>query len=240
MRQLIAAGLDLLFPPSCPSCKQVMERSPQQLCATCYAKLQRIKNPYCSRCGKRLQGGEENHLCGDCLQSHWLFEKARSFFLYEKTIAHLIHDLKYSGDLSVLSALSWLSLQSELLYDLDEADYILPVPLHTSRLRKRGFNQSLLLAKGIFAKKKERIKFDLLSRIVDTIPQTGLTGKQRRKNLKNAFMVTKPDKIAGKNILLVDDVFTTGSTVQECTKALKQAGCNRVEVVTLCRTDQGQ
>ena len=131
-----------------------------------------------------------------------------------------------------------LSRQSDVLNDFDTPDFIHPVPLHVKRLRQRGFNQALVLARSLFPREKEKIRFNILARKMDTPSQAGLSGKERRKNLKNAFVVKKASEITGKNVLLVDDVFTTGSTANECAKALKAAGCRKVEVLTMCRVEK--
>jgi len=238
LREIINASLDLLFPPSCPSCKTVTENTDKLLCGDCFSQLKFIKMPYCSCCGRAFSSGSDNHLCGDCLKSSWNFDKARSIFAYEEIIAGLIHRLKYSGNMTGLETFQHLSGQSLVSDDLSIPDFILPVPLHIKRLRVRGFNQALLLAKELFPKEKEKIKYDILLRQIDTPTQTGLSGKQRRKNLKKVFVVKRPSEIAGRNILIFDDVFTTGSTVNECAKVLKTAGCRRVEVLTICRADK--
>lgn len=238
MRQVVSASLDLLFPPSCPYCKKMIGTSGKLLCGECFSRLIFIKTPYCLCCGRVFQGSGENHLCGDCLKSPWAFDKARSLFAYEEVIAGLIHNLKYSGKMNGLETLRWLSGQSTVLHDLDTPDFILPVPLHLKRLRERGFNQALLLARNLFPREKEKISYDILVRKANTSSQTGLGGKERRRNLRNAFVVEKASKIVGKKVLILDDVFTTGTTADECAKALKTAGCRKVEVLTICRADK--
>ncbi len=238
MKKIFSACMDLLFPPSCPCCREMIGNSAQFLCGECFKQLKFIKAPYCSCCGRVFPGSGENHLCGVCLKSSWEFDKARSLFSYEEIIAGLIHNLKYSGKTTGLETFRWLSGQSDVLHDFETPDFILPVPLHLKRLRKRGFNQALVLARSLFPGEKKKIRYNILVRETDTPPQTGLSGKKRRKNLKNAFVVEKASEITGKNILLLDDVFTTGSTANECAKALKTAGCKKVEVLTICRADK--
>ncbi len=238
LKNVATASMDLLFPPSCPYCKEITGDINRLLCMECFSQLKFIKTPYCSCCGRVFYSGSDNHLCGDCLKSSWNFDKARSIFSYEDIIANLIHGLKYSGDMTGLNTFQHLNMQSPISDDLSSPDFIVPVPLHIKRLRMRGFNQALLLAKKLFPKEKEKIKYDILLRKTDTSTQTGLSGKQRRKNLKNTFSVKSSSEIIGKNILILDDVFTTGSTVNECAKALKKAGCKRVEVLTICRADK--
>ncbi len=162
----------------------------------------------------------------------------RSLFAYEEIIAGLIHNLKYAGDMNGLDTIEWICAQSALLQDFDSPDIILPVPLHKKRLQQRGFNQSLILAQKLFPNDKKKIRVDLLARKANTQNQTGLSGTERRKNLKNAFSVRNPYKIAGQKAVLIDDVFTTGSTANECAKALKATGAKRVDVLTVCRADK--
>jgi len=234
LRGITKAGLCLLFPSACPCCNAVTGDDLQPLCEACFAQLKFIKSPYCSCCGRTFSSGGENHLCGVCLTSSWAFDRARFLFFYEKIIAKLIHDLKYSGKTQGISTFKWLSEQSNVLGDLDVPDFILPVPLHIKRLRKRGFNQALVLAKLLFPNEKRKIRHNILLRRTDTRAQAGLSGVERRENLKNAFVIDRVSELIGKKVLILDDVFTTGSTVNECAKVLKAAGCTKVEVLTIC------
>ena len=120
-----------------------------------------------------------------------------------------------------------------------EPDLILPVPLHLNRLRERGFNQALVIARGCFPQWNSKIETGLLLRLRSTSPQSLLAGKERRGNLKKVFSLADVSKVAGKRVLLVDDVFTTGSTVNECSKVLHSAGVARIEVFTLARSLSG-
>lgn len=149
-------------------------------------------------------------------------------------MSSLLHRLKYQGDTSVLSALREIIGRRDS-FCLQEQDRIIPVPLHVSRLRQRGFNQSLVLAKLFFPNQKDLIQVDTLTRIRHTIPQTGLDGIARRKNLHQAFIVRFPERVRGRKIVLVDDVFTTGTTVAECSRMLLRAGADEVRVLTLAR-----
>jgi len=238
LQNVSKASLDLLFPPSCSYCKEATVGSDKYLCQKCFSQLKFIKTPYCTCCGRVFSSCDKNHLCGDCLKPSWAFDKARSLFSYEEVIAGLIHNLKYSEVMTGFNTFRWLSKQSALLDDLTIPDVILPVPLHIKRLRQRGFNQALLLAKSLFSDDKKKIRHDLLARQVDTPSQTGLSGIERRKNLRNAFVIKNPSSLNGKNVLIFDDVFTTGSTIHECTKALKLVGVDRVEALTICRADK--
>jgi ComF family protein len=177
-----------------------------------------------------------DHLCGNCLESKPYFSLARAVASYETLILDAIHQFKYGRNISTGAALA--SFMAEFSFpDLDFTDYslILPVPLHIRRLRERSFNQALILAKSIGKKYLIPVNFSLLKRRKFTLTQTGLDKKEREKNIRGAFTVTDNAKIEGKNIILVDDVYTTGATINQCAKTLIKAGAGKVAVLTLAR-----
>jgi ComF family protein len=197
-----------------------------------------LPHPRCSGCGKPFDGcASENHYCSTCLKNNWNFSRASAFFLYVEPITRLIHSLKYKGETSSLPTLSNLARKHFHLPQCNGTEIIIPVPLHAKRLRERGFNQSLLLARSLFPNEKKIINTSILQRHRWTEPQTVYDGKARRKNLRNAFSVRTPGPIKGKKILLIDDVFTTGTTVNECAGVLLKAGAAEVIVFTLARVD---
>jgi ComF family protein len=148
----------------------------------------------------------------------------------------LILTLKFHGHLSGVATFRALLDLSDLRDDFCLPDIILPVPLHNSRLRERGFNQAHMIATGCFAQWKKKLAHDVLIRHRSTIPQSLLSGKERRQNLHNVFSLIDPSRVSGAKVLLVDDVYTTGSTVNACSKVLRQAGAERIEVFTLARS----
>lgn len=177
-----------------------------------------------------------DHLCGNCLGDKPSFSIARSVAGYETLILDAVHQFKYRRDISTGYALA--SFMAEFHFpDFDFADYsvIIPVPLHIGRLRERGFNQSLILAKAIGKKYGIPVNFSLLKRSKYTLTQTGLDKSQREKNILGAFTVTDDAEAEGKNIILIDDVFTTGATIDQCVKTLVRAGARKVSVLTLAR-----
>ncbi len=135
-----------------------------------------------------------------------------------------------------LATMAALAAKSPVVSDFSTPDLIFPVPLHKSRLQRRGFNQALMLARSCFPGWRKRIVVDGLLRVRATVPQTSLDGAGRRKNLKGAFTLKDPAMVGGKTVLLVDDVFTTGSTVRECSRVLRIGGAERIEVFTLARS----
>ncbi|MCP3676228.1 MAG: ComF family protein, partial [Deltaproteobacteria bacterium] len=173
-----------------------------------------------------------DHLCGDCMKHKRRFSLARSAGTYEGTLLDAIHLLKYRGKTALAHPLA--SLLTDTI-DGQEYDIITPVPLHRKRLQERGFNQSLLLARGVAKRYRIPIDYPNLRRVRATAPQINLSGNERKANVRGAFEVRKGAPFSKKRVLLIDDVYTTGATVSECSKALKKAGANEVGVLTLAR-----
>lgn len=173
-------------------------------------------------------------LCGRCLIKRPPFSLARAGYEYQGSVAALIHRLKYIGDRSALGGIRQLLSSMDLTF-CKGADYLVPVPLHPVKLRRRGFNQAILLAELIQIEKKPTLARDLVKRVKNTAPQMGLSQMRRKKMIRNAFAVDEKFSIDGAEIVLVDDVYTTGATVKECSKALLKAGARQIFVVTLAR-----
>ncbi len=236
MPSLVEAAQDLLFPPLCLGCQQPLAVSrPPLLCAACSGLLDLIRSPLCPCCGVPFTAGAD-HLCGDCLAGHFAFDLSRSLLLYRPPASDLIRSLKFGGDLSCLATWHALIAREGLLEAFAEPDIVVPVPLHAQRLRQRGFNQAVVIANGCLPGWRKKIAVDVLVRHCPTQPQSELSGKERRANLKNVFALVDPDRVAGATVLLVDDVYTTGSTVNECSTTLRRAGAKRIEVLTLARS----
>jgi ComF family protein len=226
--------LDLFFPPVCASCLKPVP-GPVFLCDVCAMDIRYLSSPLCLRCGNSFASGDSgDHLCGSCLGKPPPFSLARGIVLYAPPVSHLLHRLKYGADRTVLPALSQIAVQFDLTAFVS-CDLIIPVPLHPKRLRARGLNQSLVLAHIFFPMKAKNISPEILVRIRDTVPQTSLNGKERRCNLRAAFAVGQEEDVIGKGICLVDDVFTTGTTVEECAATLLRAGAKEVKVLTMAR-----
>lgn len=239
-RQFFQALQELCFPRFCLLCGVRLPEAPAiLLCPPCFATLRLVREPLCPCCGRSFPaaaGG--NHLCADCLPPNpWHFSRARALLIYNDGAAGLIHPFKYGRKTVALSTFAALKEMLLPAAAPTVADLILPVPLHAKRLRERGFNQALLLAKSFFPKERGRIRVDLLQRRRWTVPQTTLSGATRRQNLTGAFVVAEPTLVLGKKILLVDDVFTTGSTVDSCAHTLLLAGAAEVQVLTLARVE---
>ncbi len=204
-----------------------------RLCSECLQSIMPTGLPICTVCGQPLSGPQDSsHTCGQCIKDPPPFETARSLFYYQEPVKTLIHRVKYSDDGYALKALSSLA-GKYMPPELIEPDLIIPIPLHLKRLRKRGFNQSLRLARGIFPHIPVATNF--LIKILDTRPQTGLSREERLKNVENAFAVATPVPGGVKRVLLLDDVYTTGATVKACAKVLRKAGVKEIHVFTVAR-----
>ncbi|OGE21686.1 MAG: hypothetical protein A2V51_05620 [Candidatus Dadabacteria bacterium RBG_19FT_COMBO_40_33] len=175
------------------------------------------------------------HLCGRCVQDEYYFERARSIAFYDGILKEILHKFKYQRKLNLGGVLSNIIIDN-FPNDLGMQDLVIPVPLYIDKLRKREYNQSLVLAEKVA--KYLRVSFDpyVLRRIRDTKPQFEIKSDiEKRRNVKGAFILREIENIKGKSILLVDDVFTSGSTINECTRVLLEADASRVQVVTLMR-----
>ena len=208
------------------------------LCKRCQADITVLTGPRCKCCGRPfISSSGIDHLCGTCLQRRPAFHAARSIFLFEKTVRILIHRFKYNGDLYALKAL--VRLSEECLGEEtggsgeDLPGCILPVPVYKSRLRKRGFNQSLVLASEIF--KEVPVLPDVLIKTRPTPSQTGLSLKERQENVRGSF-ACRPITGQARDVIIFDDVFTTGATAAAAAGAAKKAGAENIAVLTLART----
>lgn len=238
IKDMISGLVDLLFPPRCIICGNPPgENRNNPYCSECLSKINFIKPPLCPSCGlPYTKTGGKNHTCGDCISKNPFFSIARSMGKYESILLETIHLFKYRG--SILTGELMGTLMAEKKYDsLDIKDFslIMPVPLHKKKLKERGFNQSLVLARQLSERFSIPLDFTTLRRKIDTKPQVNLGKAERATNVKGAFEVKDRETIRGKRILLVDDVYTTGSTVNECSRALMQNKVADVAVLTLAR-----
>ena len=237
--------LDILFPPRCPICQNFLWNDPlwsenrgRCFCQECFSGFQEIRPPLCPSCGRpfALETGED-HFCEACLRKRPLYEAAAAPYRYEATLMDAIHQFKYvpKGHLGdILGPL--LAEFAARRFDGNDDFLIVPVPLHPKRLRERGFNQSLLLARHVAKPWDADLDWFSLRRRKYTLPQTGLGKEERRKNVRGAFEVTDSKGMKGRTALLVDDVATTGSTLNECSGVLMKAGCEKVFCLTLAMT----
>lgn len=180
----------------------------------------------------------DRHFCGRCLRGEFNFLKARSVAYYDGLLRDMLHKFKYNGKLSLGRVLSRL-MSENYPKDMEEVELIVTVPLHVSKLRKREFNQSVILASGLTRKLGVPLDPFVMVKLRETRPQVEVSDEgERRRNVKGVFSVVNPVAINRKSLLLVDDIFTTGSTVNECARVLLQGGASKVQVLTLLRASQ--
>jgi len=235
--------LNFIFPLNCKVCgKPIRESMGYSICEECFKTIKIIKDPYCIKCGKPLVRtnyflNNRDVLCVNCKKHPYYFNYARSVGVYDKALRKCIHLFKYYREKKLSKPLGKLLVEyiSEKERVYQKYDLIIPVPLHKNDLSTRGFNQSLLLSMEIGNYFSIPVGKDILIKKKVTGAQIKLSKKERENNLVNAFLIIEPEKIKGKNILLIDDVFTTGSTVNECSKELKKAQVKNIRVLTLAR-----
>lgn len=232
--------ISLFFPPRCLAC-ELPSNHDQIICLDCLEKIQTIKKPYCMQCGYPLYADAtgdflESFVCGDCkIHKKW-FDIASAACHYNDQTRRLIHKYKFEGLTGISVFLGKLMLQKYLYDDrLGGEDIIIPVPLHKVRMRERGFNQAELLAKYLFRYASIPVATDVLFRIRNTKPLYDMTIEQRQKNLRGAFRVKDELRIKDRTILVIDDIYTTGSTSYEVARTLKKAGALKVHILTVCR-----
>lgn len=238
VKQFIHGLLDVILPPICHICRSfIPDAGELHICPACRERLPLVTSPLCPVCGIPFIGAGSNHRCGACLARPPHFDAAVARFLYEGAIRNMIHSFKYNQQTHLRYPLALLALEgmNGIMTDHDP-HLIVPVPLHRSRLRQRGFNQAVLLGKVLSRRLSIPLLPDTLARSRPTEPQIKLSAAERRLNVKGAFTVNRPGSVAGKRILLLDDVMTTGSTMDECAKELKNAGAEAVIAVTIART----
>jgi len=227
---LLDGLLSLLFPPRCEVCGMLQE---PVVCAGCQAQFQRIAEPFCLQCGLPFDPGARSAThCPECRDDPPAFDAARAAGLYGGALRRAIHLFKYDGVRAMAGPLGQFTLETvQLPFPID---CLCPVPLHPKREAMRGFNQSGLLAEVLGEGWSAPVEAGLLSRVHNTPPQMTLPAEERRRNIRGAFSTT--GNLTGRTIGLVDDVFTTGSTLRECSQVLKRAGATRVLVITVART----
>lgn len=221
----LSALADLFYPERCVGCER---RASDVLCRTCFDALPRVGSPVCGRCG--LPTAFATFVCEECKNVDFGFQSARAPLKYDGVGKQVVHALKYRGYKRVVGRLA-APLMLQVVGE-DHFDAVVPVPLHSSRLRKRGFNQAELLARGVAEKMKATVS-DTLEVVRSTRDQVELSAAQRRANVAGAYTATKP--LRGK-ILLIDDVFTTGATLSACAGTMVRAGAEEVHALSLCRT----
>lgn len=236
LRRAARAALDAILPPQCLSCKAATNE-PGTLCAPCWRAIQFLAPPFCARCGFPFEyDSGKDALCGACSRLSPAFDRARAVLRYDDSSRGLILAFKHADKIHAAPAFGrWMARAGAGL--LAEGSIVVPVPLHWTRLFRRRYNQAALLALALARETGLRAAPDLLIRRRATPSQGRLGAAARRRNVAGAFAVRPRgrDLIDGRRVLLVDDVLTTGATVDACARALKRAGADAVDVLVLGR-----
>lgn len=229
--------LDILYPRHCIQCGSPSPEPMRYICWDCFSDTPKVEPPFCTVCGDPVAGNiQHDYTCFACARETPAFDRARSAVRYEGAVGEALRSLKYNHSLWVVDDLV------ELLFSCVQAEYpgrtfdcVTAVPLYPPRRRERGFNQSALLGSALARRLKIPFRPGMLRRVHPTASQTGLTAPQRTANVCGAFRVGFFARPAGRRILLVDDVMTTGATVNACAGALKKGGAASVCAVTVAR-----
>lgn len=222
----------LIFPRRCPICDKILTFNGKLICDKCKDKLIYINEPRCKKCGKQLIKYEDEY-CYDCKKGKHIYREGAAAFSHTGDIKKSIYKIKYCNKREYVEFYT-----NELIKNYGKkimswnCDYIIPVPLHRKRQIRRGYNQAEIIAKIISKKTGIPIRTDILARVKNTKPQKELNDEDRKKNLENAFKIHK-SIVKLKKIILVDDIYTTGSTIDACTKTLLRYGAVEVYFLSL-------
>jgi len=217
--------INVVFPPVCAGCSKVGEL----FCSECASLVQWVSDPICYSCGKpnkTILG-----LCNNCHRHPLATSLIRAAALHEDPVRRTLHQMKYEGYFALANPLGEIMMQAWSRWQIP-SDIVVPIPLHSERKRQRGYNQAELLVQAVANNLNWNSAPDVLHRHKRTAPQVGLTIDQRRHNVRGAFSANE-DKVAGKKVLLVDDVCTTGSTLDSAARVLLEAGAFSVEAFCL-------
>lgn len=234
---MIKELIDFIYPRRCPICGDIVVPKDEKSCPDCKPLLQVIKEPRCKKCSKPIDNDEKEY-CFDCETKHFHYKKGYALWIYDNRMRKSIADFKYHNrkeyaDFYVEEILKHYSL---FLIEIG-VDALIPIPIHQSKLKTRGYNQAQILASKLGKELDILVINDLLIRDKRTLPQKGLNDKERLKNLIQAFSLDK-EKLKTYNdinkVVLVDDIYTTGSTIEACTNILQQNGVMEVYYISLC------
>jgi ComF family protein len=230
VRTCARAALDFALPPRCAGCGMIVG-DVHSFCTECWPKIEFLGNSGCHCCGLPLEATEQT-TCARCLATPPRIERTRAAVAYDELSRSLAIRLKYGRKVAIARTMAHYMAP---LVNAEGEPILLPVPLHRSRLWTRGFNQSGLIARELSRRLKVAMNPLLLRRTRRTPPLKGMSLLQRRKTVAGAFQVADKEAVAGRTVILVDDVFTTGSTAEACARTLKRAGAARVELVSWAR-----
>lgn len=225
--------LNLVYPRRCPVCHGIAVPKGESICRKCRGRLQPIREPRCMKCGKPLYQ-EKQEYCHDCARGKHYYEKGIALYPYDEVMQKSIAYFKFHNrrEYAKPYAEEIRKYLGKKLLDW-QADCLIPVPIHKAKKISRGFNQAEVLAEAVSRQIGVPVDAELLQRCKKTLPQKELNDEERRKNLQDAFQIAKKG-VKYKKVILVDDIYTTGSTIDACTEVLKAAGIQEVCFLSLC------
>lgn len=225
--------VDSIFPRRCPVCQEIVDKREKYICKSCLPKLGFVKSPNCMRCGKEIQNIQDE-FCLDCQRYPKSFEYGRALLNYDDISENAMIQIKYYNKREYLEGFAKLLVirYKNIIQDM-KADAFIPIPIHRKRLQQRGYNQAEILANYISREMNLPVFTGILERKKNTIAQKGLSVEERLKNLSDAFQ-SRTLPLGIQNIILVDDIYTTGSTIEACTRVLHQQGAKKVYFLSIC------
>lgn len=223
----------MLYPPVCPICQKIVKKSERGgICHLCQKKIAYIKEPYCMKCGKSLKE-ETQEYCKDCARISYAFDEGRAVFLHQGEVASSIYRMKFHNKRSYAQVFAGeMAVQFGEWIKRRDIQEIIPVPLHQKRRRRRGYNQAELLAVELGRRTGIPVNSDAVVRVRNTRPQKLLDNRQRIANLNGAFGVRRQWEVK-RNVLVVDDIYTTGNTIHEIARLLKRVGTHKVYFLSI-------
>lgn len=235
VRGVVAISImDYLYPPRCPVCGGVTVPKCKPVCDKCKEVFHVIKEPKCMKCGKALEQMEQQY-CSDCSRSKQEFTRGFALWMYDRGVRQSIADFKFNNRREYISYYveEMITYYADIIKQV-KPDVYIPVPLHKAKLRKRGYNQAELLARGLSEYTGIKVDNECIERRKNTTAQKSLSDSQRVDNLVDAFQIHKKYKKGTYHkVMLVDDIYTTGSTINACSKVLKQVGVQEVYFICL-------
>jgi len=225
--------IDMLFPRHCPVCHDIVNVRGKLVCEGCEDRLSYVSEPFCLKCGKQLKNPEQE-LCSDCRTQKKYFNEGRAVLIYDDTMRKSIYRFKYG------QRMEYADFYASQIYETLQhkirqwkPDVIIPIPLHKSKLKKRGFNQALLIAEKLSVLTKIPVDSTILTRTKKTEKQKDLSMSMRNSNIKNAFKI-RPNGVQYLSAMLIDDIYTTGATMSNAAYVLKMNGITDVFCISVC------
>lgn len=233
INKIIEYLVDIVYPPRCAVCNTILPLGQRGICSNCASKLEYVEEPFCLKCGKPIDDDSKEY-CSCCLSKDHLYIQGRAVFVYDDAMRKSIYRFKYN------SKREYASFYGQILYDRLgekimswEPEALIPVPIHKKRMHERGYNQATLIANELSKHLKIPVENHIIVRKTYTQKQKDLAADERENNLKKAFIVNK-NSVKLKSVVIVDDIYTTGSTVDAISRVLIEAGVEKIYFVALC------